>query len=58
MIVRVSFLRTKWWTGRTLPRDMSSNFSEADMGEGGAWRFTREPPKSDIKNDKNLILIK
>ena len=49
MIVRVCFLRTKWWTGRTLPGDMSSNFSEADMGEGGGWRFTREPTKSDIK---------
>ena len=57
--MRVCFLRTKWWTGRILPRDMSSNFGEAAMGEGGGggWRFTRQPPKSAIKDNKNLILV-
>ena len=35
IIVRVSLLNKKWWTERTLPRDMLNNFSEAAIQKGG-----------------------
>ena len=34
MIVKVSLLSKKWRTGRTLPRAILYNFSEATMGVG------------------------